>query len=77
MTYYELIHGETEPVQITKEEARWFLESCYVKEFVDDIINNDKIFKLHTPTRMVWTKSADGYVPDQEGVFDNEGDSDG
>ena len=71
MEYYTLIHGETEPMQITKEEARYFLEGCYVKEFVDDIINNDKFFKLHTPIRMIWTKNADGEVPDAEGVFES------
>lgn len=70
MEYYTLIHGESEPEQITKEEARHYLACCYYEKFVDDIINNDKFFKLHTPVRMVWTKSLSGKVPDAEGVFE-------
>ena len=63
MEYYTMLHTEHEPMQITKEEARHFLEYCYIKEAVDDVIDNEKAFHLWTPFRDVWTKTEDGLVP--------------
>lgn len=47
---------------LTKEQARSILEGSYKKAFVKDIIDNEKGFRLHTPTRIIWTEK-DGLVP--------------
>ena len=65
MRYFSLRHGENEPMEISKDEARFLLEGCYKKEFVDEILSagEDKGFRLRTPYRDVWTKTDEGLVP--------------
>ena len=50
-------------MQITKEEARAFLEYAYIKTAVDDVIDNEKAFRLWTPFRDVWTMTEDDMIP--------------
>lgn len=62
MMEYKSIRMDGVAEDLTKEEARHILEGCYKKAFVKDIIDNEKGFCLHTPTRDIWTKK-DGLVP--------------
>ena len=43
--------------------ARFLLEGCYIKEAVDDVMDNNKGFRLQTMTRVIWTQTDDGLVP--------------
>lgn len=63
MKYFTKMHTEHEPMQITKEEARHFLEYAYIKTAVDDVIDNEKAFRLWTPFRDVWTMTEDDMIP--------------
>lgn len=56
MKYLSLVKGETEVEELTKERARFLLENCYYKEFVDDLFDNNKEFRLQTMTREIWTQ---------------------
>ena len=51
------------PQEVTKDEARETLEGHYKKEAVDDILDNDKAFRLATPDSVIWTKNEQGLVP--------------
>ena len=57
------MHTEKEAMQITKDEARIFLEAAYNFDFVNDVIENEKGFHLCTPFRDIWTATDDGLVP--------------
>ena len=63
MNYYTKRHTENDTKQITKEEARYFLKGAYVEEAVDDIIDNNKSFRLRTPYRDIWTVTDDRRTP--------------
>lgn len=63
MKYYSQVKGEKEVEELTKERARFLLEGCYIKEAVDDVIDNEKGFRLQTITRDIWTETEDGLVP--------------
>lgn len=63
MKYFTKAHTEHEPTQITKEQARHYLERSYVKEAVDEVIDNEKQFQLWTPYRVVWTMDENGLTP--------------
>ena len=63
MKYFTAIHGETHTSEISKEEAQHYLEGAYIKEAVDDIMNNDKSFRLRTPYRDIWTVTDEGLIP--------------
>lgn len=63
MKYYTKLHTEKEPMQITKDEVKYFLDGTYSKKAVADIINNGKAFRLSTPYRDIWTKSEDDMIP--------------
>ena len=63
MKYYKLNNNEVEPMQITKEEARYFLGGYYKKSFVDEVIEGEQVFRLKTPYAEIWTKTDDGLVP--------------
>ena len=47
---------------LTKEQARSILESSYNKDFVDDIIDNEKSFCLRAPWCTIYTYK-DGFTP--------------
>ena len=49
--------------ELSKERARFLLEGCYIKEHVDDVMDNEKAFRLRTMTRDIWTKTDSGMVP--------------
>lgn len=57
------MHTENDRVEITKEKAKDYLEVAYIKSAVDDIIDNEKAFRLRTPFRDVWTMTNDGMLP--------------
>ena len=64
MKYYTKMHTESEEMQITKDEARIFLEET-LDDFdtINDVINNEKPFRIHTSVRNIWTMTDDGLVP--------------
>lgn len=49
--------------EIIWEEARLLLEGYWVAESLDDIFENDRLFRLYTPDIDVWTVSDNGMVP--------------
>jgi len=53
---------------LTKERAQNILEGYYKVKFVRDIMKNNKQFRLHTPTRDIWTEDDNGIVP-QPGFY--------
>lgn len=55
MKYFTRINRERQVEEISKETARSFLERAYEKEIVDDIFNNNRMFRLDTFTRVIWT----------------------
>lgn len=63
MKYMSMVKGETQVEEITEERARFLIENCYIKEFVDDLFDNHRCFRLQTMTRTIWTKTDDGLVP--------------
>lgn len=63
MKYFTRMHTEQEETQITKEQARHYLEGSYNKEAVDDVIDNGKSFQLWTPFRVIWTEDEKGLIP--------------
>lgn len=63
MKYYTKKHTDTEPTEITKDKAIWYLEGTYKKEAIEEAVADGKAFRLNTPYRDVWTKGEDGRVP--------------
>lgn len=63
MKYFSQVKGEEKIEELTKERARFLLEGCYIKEAVDDVMDNNKGFRLQTMTRVIWTQTDDGLVP--------------
>ena len=51
------------PKEITKEEAIRTLEGYWNDDALDDIFNNDKMFRLYTPYADVWAMTNDGKIP--------------
>lgn len=62
MRYLSTIKGESQVEELTKERTRFLLANCYKEEFVNDIIDNEKAFRLQTMTRVIWT-NENGLVP--------------
>ncbi len=64
MKYFKLYkEPDTKEFEITKEEAKRTLEGWWKQEYLDDIFNNGKAFRLYTPYSEVWTRSDDGLIP--------------
>ena len=64
MKYYKQYKEDgAEAIEITKGEARHSLDGWWKEEALDDIIKNEKEFRLYTPYVDVWTKTDDGLVP--------------
>ena len=64
MTYLKQFRDGRETVtEITKEQARHYLEGYWKPEFLDDILNNDRAFRLWTPFSFIWTKDDNGLIP--------------
>ena len=63
MKYYSRFKGEKEVEELTKERTQFLLERYYTKEFVDDVIDNERGFRLQTIMREIWTETDDGLVP--------------
>lgn len=63
MKYFTRAHTEQDVAQITKEQAREYLERCYIKEHVDEVIDNGEQFCLWTPFRDIWTEDENGLTP--------------
>lgn len=49
--------------EITKEKAKSYLEGNWKQEYLDDIFDNGKSFRLWTPFSYIWTKTDDGLEP--------------
>ena len=62
MRYLSTIKGEQDVEELSKEKARNLLAECYKEEAVDEIIDNEKAFRLETMTRVIWTEK-DGLAP--------------
>ena len=56
MKYMKCYHGTTKYFDITKDEARSSLEGTYKPEFLDDIFENEKSFRLETPYSTIETR---------------------
>lgn len=56
MKYFSRVKGAEKIEELTKERARFLLEGCYIKEAVDDVMDNNKGFRLQTMTIAVTQK---------------------
>lgn len=63
MEYFKLYEGEREPMQITKQEAKDALDGWWKEDFLSDIFEQEKVFRLYTPYCKVWSVSEDGLMP--------------
>lgn len=63
MKYYKLFKEDGATEEVTKEEALRTLDGWFKKDFLDDVFNNEKVFRLYTPTSEVWVKTDEGEVP--------------
>ena len=73
MRYLSMIKGEREVEELSKERVESLLKACYNEEFVDDIIDNSKAFRLMTSFREIWTETYENgnlFVPTDFGVCD-------
>ena len=61
--YFKRFFDENEPYEISKDEARNYLSACYNPDFIDEIIDGSKIFRLNTMFSQIWTETADGKTP--------------
>lgn len=69
MKYIKTLKSEnSKPIEITKSEARFFLDGYWKAEALNDIFDNEKMFRLYTPFSIIETQSEDGLVP-QSGFF--------
>lgn len=60
------VHGKQSSIpsrEITKEEAREWLDGHFNPEQLDEIFSKEKAFRLYTPYAFVWTQTDDGLVP--------------
>lgn len=67
MKYYQQYKGEEEFTEITKERAKELLSGWWKDDFLKDVFDNDRAFRLYTPFTEVWT-CKDGLVP-QAGYY--------
>lgn len=63
MKYIKYYKGTTQPFEITKEEAKSTLAGHWKPEFLDDIFDNEKVFRLDTPYSTVETRTDYGATP--------------
>ena len=63
MRYETRLLTEDKIQEISKERAQELLENCYQKKAVRDWFKNEKVFRLQTPVREIWTKTDDGLIP--------------
>lgn len=68
MKYIKYYTATSQPFEITKSEARKTLDGYWKAEALNDIFDNEKMFRLYTPFSVVETRSEDGLVP-QAGFF--------
>lgn len=68
MKYIKYYTATTQPFEITKSEARKTLDGYWKTEALNDIFDNEKMFRLYTPFSVVETRSEDGLVV-QAGFF--------
>ena len=69
MRYFKQFKGKDEIMEITKEQARNALDGYWKDEWLDDIFDKEKEFRLSTNFSYVWTEgvAVDGwYVEDDE-----------
>lgn len=69
MKYFKQFKGKDEVMEITKEQARNTLDGYWKDEWLDDIFDKEKKFRLSTNFSYVWTEgvAVDGcYVEDDE-----------
>ena len=69
MRYFKQFKGKDEIMEITKEQARNTLDGYWKNEWLDDIFDKEKEFRLSTNFSYVWTEGVeiDGwYVEDDE-----------
>lgn len=55
MKYVKYYKGTNAPFDVTKEEAKSTLEGYWNPEFLNDIFDNEKSFRLETPYSIVFT----------------------
>ena len=63
MKYFKQYKGESDKIEITKEEARHTLDGWWKEKCLNDIFDNEKGFRLYTAYAIVWTETDDGKVP--------------
>ena len=63
MKYLSKRHTEEEIEEISKEDAGFYLTGSFNEGFVNDIIDNNKAFRLSTPYRDIWTVNDNGMTP--------------
>ena len=63
MKYLSKRHTEEEIEEISKEDAGFYLKGSYSDNFVDDLIYNNKAFRLNTPYRDIWTVDDNRRTP--------------
>ena len=49
--------------EIDKETARRWLDGNWKEEYLDDIFDNDRMFRLYTAFSTIWTQTDNGLVP--------------
>lgn len=65
--YYLQYKGEDEFTEITKERAKEMLSGWWKEDFLNDVFDNDKAFRLYTSFIEIWT-CKDGLIP-QAGYY--------
>lgn len=69
MKYIKYYTTTSQPFEITKSEARKTLDGYWKAEALNDIFDNEKMFRLYTPFSVVETQSDDGLVVVQAGFL--------
>ena len=63
MKYYKQYLGENAVTEISRDEAKRMLEGWWKPEFLQEVFDKEKAFRLWTAFSVVWTKDENGLVP--------------
>lgn len=64
MMYFKRFKGEGRSIiEVTKKQAKETLFGYYKDEFLDDVFDNNRAFRLETSFSEVWTMDDDGLTP--------------
>ena len=70
MKYFSSYKWDGETEEISAEKAKDLLTGYWNEDVLNHIFKDEKVFRLYTPYRYVWSKTDDGKVlmPGFEGV---------